>query len=210
MRKLFVMLMAFTAVACSGGGGSGGGASTGGDGNVGSGGAGGSFSNIASASNGWLSGCLQGVNAQYKTLIKVSGNQIVITNKTYDDGSNCDESTLFRESKTTSSVQTSSDVFLANATNINLTWVKEEWTPYAGTANGEFNVGQYCGFNDWVDGTTKDVSNTSCGIPGRVIYTVFRVIGTSLYLGDFSGVNDGSTPEKRTDSLNTNNPFTRQ
>lgn len=210
MRKLFVMLMALTAVACSGGGGSGGGASTGGGGNVGDGGAGGSFSDIASASNGWLGVCKQGIGTQTRDILKVEGNKITISTGFFSDASNCDPNTLFRVDKSTFSVQTSGDAFVANATNLNLTWVKEERMATGGHEN-DFNTESKCGFNDWQADVYKDVSNTSCGNAGFVFYTVFRVLsGNTLYLGDYSGVNDGSTPAKRTDSLDTTKPFVKQ
>lgn len=193
---------------CSGGGG---GSGAGGAlaGNVGSGGAGGSFTDIASATGGWTSNCVQGVNVQSKDVMSTSGNSILLATTFYDDASNCVDGSKFRGFLYTYSVTTSgTNVIETNSTNIDLTPTKFEMIAYdVGTAN-DLNMGAECGKTDWVANQWVDVTNLPC-FSNATFYTIFRINGNNLNFGDYSGMNDGSTELKRPTSLDMSYTFTK-
>lgn len=70
-------------------------------------------------------------------------------------------------------------------------------TYFAQSLNSE----SYCGFTNWQIGTSVEVLGKTCD--GEVLtaspanYSIIKIEGSNLYIGNESESNDGSTPEKR-------------
>lgn len=65
-----------------------------------------------------------------------------------------------------------------------------------------FNKIEHCGFTDWTVGQEKDVTGLDCGAKkGETVYSVVKITGDQLQLGESDAVNDGTTPERRHKNL---------
>jgi hypothetical protein len=91
------------------------------------------------------------------------------------------------------------------AQELNMTLVRASFTPGSAAIAAFLNTSSYCGITDWVSGVTNDVTGKNCSgsvlSAGMVLYSLIKINGTGLYLGVQSGENDGSTVEKRHNSL---------
>ncbi len=84
--------------------------------------------------------------------------------------------------------------------NVDLTQQSITWTVFDQTTVDIFNAASTCGFSNWTVGVPKDVTNLSCvsGITiGKVLYSIAKVSGTQLQLGQADSSHDGSTPALR-------------
>lgn len=198
--------MSIGLVACSSGSSSGGAGGT-----TGTPGAGGSIADVAAAPAGWTQvTCSQGVNVQSGDLIEASGSNLVVTTAFFDDGSNCNQANIFRVDKTTfTAITYGTNSVETTATNVNLTETKVEIKATAPGEVSNFNTGSMCGLTGWQLNVYRDVTNTSCGSPGRVYYTIMKILGNNLYIGMDSGGNDGSTDLKRHTVLNTTDYYAK-
>lgn len=208
IKRIPVVLATAVLMSCSGGGGSGGGSGTA-IGNVGTGGAGGSFSDIASASGGWTTSCIQQTNVQTISKASTSGNSLVMVTEEYYDNATCAQNDKFSTRRATYSVSTSgTNTVATNSTNIDMTLTKLEVYIHEPAHAQNQNTGSVCGKNDWVSGQWIDITNTSC-FDSAPYYTIFRINGNNLNFGDTSGMNDGSTEQKRPTSLDMGFTFTK-
>jgi hypothetical protein len=90
--------------------------------------------------------------------------------------------------------------------NIDAKLEKLSLTPKIPTLVSILNQEKVCGFSDWAINTSKDISGLTCGegqeknpAKGSMIYTIVKVEGNNLSLGDSDqeSLKDGTTPEKR-------------
>lgn len=80
-----------------------------------------------------------------------------------------------------------------NATKLNATLVSIKATPNTASAATNWNTATYCGFSNWANGVTKDITgNTTCSMKsaGAINYQMFRITSSSgtnnnLVFGDF-------------------------
>lgn len=81
------------------------------------------------------------------------------------------------------------------------------------------NMSGHCGYSDWITGITKIVDIAKCNAKllfgaNQTLYTIIKVVddnGTAqLLFGDRSGDNNGSTPDKRPDTIDAQRKYAKQ
>lgn len=169
----------------------------GGESDMGKPGAGGSLDDLASASKGWDVPCQDGA----MTNIKVVGQTATLETR-YIDEPSCNSTLDFTTVAHYSAVTQGTSSAEPSATNLNLTLRKLIMMPITQKAADEYNNNRICGYNGWTQSQEYDATDTTCGDAGAFIYTIFKVDGEVLYLGQDSKGYDGTTRSKRHVILN--------
>ncbi|MBL7544531.1 MAG: hypothetical protein JNL11_12005 [Bdellovibrionaceae bacterium] len=74
------------------------------------------------------------------------------------------------------------------------------------------NTIAYCGFTDWVAGVEKDVSDRDCFTGpklGEKIYSIIRISGGKLNLGQPDDANNGTSPSLRHKDIDSTKTFVK-
>lgn len=99
------------------------------------------------------------------------------------------------------------------ASNLDITVNQYLITPVDARVVSFLNSQKLCGLNNWALNVANDVTGKNCQgqtvNAGDVMYDIYMSQGNSLWLGDSSGENDGSSEEKRPNSLDKDNTFTK-
>jgi hypothetical protein len=99
------------------------------------------------------------------------------------------------------------------ASNLDLTINQYLITPVDSRVVSYLNSQKLCGLSNWALNVANDVTGKDCQghtvNAGDVVYDIYYNQGNSLWLGDSSGENDGSTEEKRPNTLDKDNTFTK-
>ena len=157
-----------------------------------------SFTFNASGTNGtyegtWSKTCTQnGSNYDINSYI-FAGTSFVVRTASHSDSA-CATSSQTIDMTLTLTIGESIEVkkFIDNSTTtadkIDYTLTKIEVTPKSDSVATGFNSSNFCGYSDWVNGSTKDISaDTSCLTSAPPIgYTgkdIFKVIGTDFWEG---------------------------
>lgn len=152
----------------------------------------------ASGANGtyegtWSKACTQNdSNYDIKSYI-ITGTSFKVRTASHSDSS-CTTDSHTIDMTTTLTIGESIEVkkFIDNSTTtadkIDYTLTTIEVTPESDSIATGWNSSSFCGFSDWVSGSTKDISaDTSClsGAPsiGHKGKDIFKVIGTDLWEG---------------------------
>lgn len=102
----------------------------------------------------------------------------------------------------------------AGAKNLNITVHKSTITPVSAAGVANLNDVKLCGATDWQLNVAKDVTGADCGgksfAEGVVVFDVYKVDGSSLFLGKSSFFRDGSSAEQRPTALDTEHPLAKQ
>jgi hypothetical protein len=155
----------------------------------------------------WYSGCLAYGNGGTKVANVFAGNTNAKTAFYFINDASCGNGDFRIDTSHTISLGSTADA-TTGAKSIDWTVTTYDATPL--TANGAttMNSQSYCGLTNWVVGVTQNTLALNCGgitvNTGTVDYDIFKITEGTLVFGyDNSGVNDGSTAEKRPSTLGT-------
>lgn len=105
------------------------------------------------------------------------------------------------------------DATEAGAQNLNVTVHKVTIMPHTGGA-AKLNDAKFCDASDWADGVQKDVTGKSCDgksfAEGAVIFDIYDVDGSNLFLGADSFFDNGTTAQARPEKLDREHPLVKQ
>lgn len=151
----------------------------------------------------WLSPCLSGPGFNLKIAVQFSPTEVVKTNYRYDDDIcnslflkeiRTDRYAIVEEGKTTMPYKTDSQRQTTT------------FTPMSDRGVTYLNEVKPYGLSNWSLNSPKYILSKF----GQMFYTIVKVEGSKLYLGNTVGVNDGSTPEKRPTTFNDDLILTKQ
>lgn len=153
---------------------------------------------LANLAGTWKTGCQGPVSSVYAIdQVVVSGSEMTQTLSGYSNSSCTTLSTTTVGIFTVSVGDTGGASFeMANSTKLRATLVSIKATPNTASAATAWNTATYCGFTNWSNGVTKDITgNSTCSMKsaGAINYQLFKITSSSgtnnnLVFGFFGGI----------------------
>ncbi|MEE9322874.1 MAG: hypothetical protein V3U76_20705 [Granulosicoccus sp.] len=145
--------------------------------------------------------------------VKISGDSIAFSLIGFSDEACTTKNTEQTLEATYTSPGTTELVTGNVATQLDITFNSFNSTAYEEDVIASSNEATLCGRSDWQAGVSYDVSDCDAfaeeGDFPTTYYDIAAVIDDILYMGDYSGEEDGVSPETRPTALDTVNLFNR-
>lgn len=153
-----------------------------------------SVNTLANLTGTWKTSCQGPVSSAYAIdQIVTSNSNMTQTLMGYANSTCTTLSTTTVVVFTVAVGSTSTSTLTQGATKLNATLVSISATPNTATAATNWNTATYCGFTNWANGVTKDITgNSTCSMKsaGTINYQMFRITSSNgtnnnLVFGDF-------------------------
>lgn len=138
------------------------------------------------------------------SVMTIAGDSFNWTGTSFDDAS-CEKKSVWYSGTGT---YVTSDVagLPEGARGLDFHWTSVKFAPFDAQTVEALNQIGWCGHTDWVAGEAKEI--VDCEDLVKVRYDIYKVDGTSLFVGKDSADRDGTAPDKRPTELDPT-PLTR-